>query len=67
VHLEKKIVNLERHISQQEMVARQIVETYEGRIAKLKQTADYDQDEKIALLKDFNALKQRYDANKAKS
>jgi hypothetical protein len=58
--IEQRMKTLERALEERERTNRAIAETYEARIAKMKSDLNNERTEKFQILKDYNALKDKY-------
>lgn len=58
--LEQRMKTLERALSERERTHIAIVDTYEARISKMKMDINNERTEKFQILKDYNALKDKY-------
>ena len=58
--LEQRMKTLERALTERERTHVAIVDTYEARISKMKMDINNERTEKFQILKDYNALKDKY-------
>lgn len=58
--IEQRMKTLERALQEKEKAHQSIAETYEARIAKMKSDLNNERTEKFQILKDYNALKDKY-------
>jgi len=58
--IEQRMKTLERALQERDRTHIAIVDTYEARIAKMKMDINNERTEKFQILKDYNALKDKY-------
>jgi hypothetical protein len=58
--IEQRMKTLERALEEREKTNNSISQTYEARISKMKMDLNNERTEKFQILKDYNALKDKY-------